>query len=978
MADARLLVAVTQRVAGAGAAEAVRVGRRELVAGAEGVDEVELRLVAHAGASPQPLHKGASGGELSRVMLALEVALAGADPVPTMVFDEVDAGVGGRAAVEIGRRLARLASRHQVIVVTHLPQVAAYADRHLVVDKSRHDGGKARSRVRTLAEDERIVELARMLAGLDDTDTGRAHAEELLEAARSHRAADRTRRARARRACRTRRRLGAPAPRRLAVDGHDARRVGCTAGSAWLRGIDGSGCHSLRMKLSGLLQRTRPELPGVAGTARVDRRTDALVRRVKAGEVAVLDQVDLDRTTADALVAAGVVGVVNASPSISGRFPNLGPEILIDAGIALVDDVGAQALHKIKDGSRIRLHEGVVYAGEFELARGFAAGRRVRRRRARRGQGGPHPPARGVRRQHHGVHAPGAGVAARRGRHPGRRRGAGRAAGGRRRRRVRPRRRAGPAQGLHPRVPAGAGRRGAGADTLRAAGHAPALIVGDPSEISNEALTCGADIVVPAFNDGHAPGLHRVQDLGASAVTFPSMANPEDLALLLVAHHGAAMIVTVGLSATMAEFLDRGRSGSNASTFLTRLQIGGAVVDSRVIAGAVPEPGLDRRDPAADLRRADRGGHGAVRLHRGRRGARLAHPGVAQPRRDDQGLVRVISLRYHVVSLAAVFLALAVGLVLGAGGVSDRLLGAMATKADGLTGQVQQLTAQRDALAAAQRADDEFSRRVAPAAVRGVLKGRASRSSPPAPTEPTRDALVALIQQAGATVTGTVALTPAVTDPARADQLRQLTGTLLPAGAQLPAAADTGSLLGGLLGGVLTGPSGQAPVTGPQAEGVLNGLSAAGFTAGGPAARARGPRARTQRWRVHRARRGRRRGRRHADGRPARPRGPRRRAGGLDGLGRHHRRGRRRAGRPHRHGCAVHRRQRRDRRGPDQHRAGAARAGRRARGPLRHGLLGCRRRRPPHLTARAGALGARSSRPKRTYLDATDPRRYVP
>jgi DNA repair protein RecN (Recombination protein N) len=191
MADARLLVSVTQRAATPGADEAVRVGRRELTAGADGVDEVELRLVAHVGASPQPLHKGASGGELSRVMLALEVALAGADPVPTMVFDEVDAGVGGRAAVEIGRRLARLATRHQVIVVTHLPQVAAYADRHLVVDKSRRGGGMTRSRVRTLAEDERIIELARMLAGLDDTDTGRAHAEELLEAARSHRAADR-------------------------------------------------------------------------------------------------------------------------------------------------------------------------------------------------------------------------------------------------------------------------------------------------------------------------------------------------------------------------------------------------------------------------------------------------------------------------------------------------------------------------------------------------------------------------------------------------------------------------------------------------------------------------------------------------------------------------------------------------------------------------------------------------------------------
>jgi DNA repair protein RecN (Recombination protein N) len=126
-------------------------------------------------------------------MLALEVALAGADPVPTMVFDEVDAGVGGRAAVEIGRRLARLAARHQVIVVTHLPQVAAYADRHLVVDKSARDNGAGRvhSSVRTLAESDRIVELARMLAGLDHTDTGRAHAEELLAAARAHREADR-------------------------------------------------------------------------------------------------------------------------------------------------------------------------------------------------------------------------------------------------------------------------------------------------------------------------------------------------------------------------------------------------------------------------------------------------------------------------------------------------------------------------------------------------------------------------------------------------------------------------------------------------------------------------------------------------------------------------------------------------------------------------------------------------------------------
>jgi DNA repair protein RecN (Recombination protein N) len=192
MGDARLLVVVSPREAAPGSADALRVGAATLVAGSSGVDEVELRLVAHAGAAPQPLHKGASGGELSRVMLALEVALAGADPVPTMVFDEVDAGVGGRAAVEIGRRLAKLAARHQVIVVTHLPQVAAYADRHLVVDKSvRGQNGARRSIVRTLPEDERIVELARMLAGLDDTDTGRAHAEELLGSARAHREADR-------------------------------------------------------------------------------------------------------------------------------------------------------------------------------------------------------------------------------------------------------------------------------------------------------------------------------------------------------------------------------------------------------------------------------------------------------------------------------------------------------------------------------------------------------------------------------------------------------------------------------------------------------------------------------------------------------------------------------------------------------------------------------------------------------------------
>lgn len=157
------------------------VGDRLLAAGAHGVDDVELLLIPHPGAPARPLHRGASGGELSRVMLAVEVVFAGADPVPVMVFDEVDAGVGGKAAVEVGRRLARLARSHQVVVVTHLPQVAAFADTHLLVVKS-DDGSVTRSGVVALDDGRRVAELSRMLAGLD-SGLARGHAEELLAAA---------------------------------------------------------------------------------------------------------------------------------------------------------------------------------------------------------------------------------------------------------------------------------------------------------------------------------------------------------------------------------------------------------------------------------------------------------------------------------------------------------------------------------------------------------------------------------------------------------------------------------------------------------------------------------------------------------------------------------------------------------------------------------------------------------------------------
>jgi DNA repair protein RecN (Recombination protein N) len=156
--------------------------------GPQGADEVEIRLAAHPGAPMLPLSKGASGGELSRVMLAIEVVFAGADPVPTFVFDEVDAGVGGKAAVEVGRRLARLARLAQVIVVTHLPQVAAFADTHLVIEKA-DDGSVTRSGLTRLDDAGRLTELSRMLAGLEESEFGRAHAGELLAAAAAERAA---------------------------------------------------------------------------------------------------------------------------------------------------------------------------------------------------------------------------------------------------------------------------------------------------------------------------------------------------------------------------------------------------------------------------------------------------------------------------------------------------------------------------------------------------------------------------------------------------------------------------------------------------------------------------------------------------------------------------------------------------------------------------------------------------------------------
>jgi uncharacterized membrane-anchored protein len=338
------------------------------------------------------------------------------------------------------------------------------------------------------------------------------------------------------------------------------------------------------MKLTGLLTRSQQTRPGTTGIARVDRRTGDLLRRVGHGDVVVLDQVDLDRATADALVAADVTGVVNASPSISGRFPNLGPEIVVAAGIVLIDDVGPEILRAVKEGSRVRLLEGAVYVGDKELGRGteqtvetiadrmidakagmsaqleaFSANTIEFLRRERTlildGVGVPELTA-NLRNQQVLVVASGLDH-------------------------VEDLRRLKRYIAEHRPVLIGVD---GGADTLHHLGYRPNVIVGDPDGLSTDTLRSGAEVVVPAYMDGHAPGLERVQDLGIGAVTFPASGNSEDLALLLADTHGASLVVTVGFQATLHEFLDRGRSGSNPSTFLTRLKLGSKVVDGKAVA----------------------------------------------------------------------------------------------------------------------------------------------------------------------------------------------------------------------------------------------------------------------------------------------------------------------------------------------------------------------------------------------------------
>jgi uncharacterized membrane-anchored protein len=307
------------------------------------------------------------------------------------------------------------------------------------------------------------------------------------------------------------------------------------------------------------------------------------VGRLNPGDIAIIDHVDLDRVSAEALVAAKVAAVINAQPSVSGRYPNLGPDRIAASGIPIVDNVGAEVFAAVKEGTKVRIEGGTVYVGETPVARGsrqdvasiaalmaeaklglsaqleaFAVNTSeyMNRERELLLDGVGMPP---VRTRFAGRHA----LVVVRGYDHAR-----------------------DLKALKHYIreykPVLIGVDG-GADALLEAGLTPHMIVGDMDAVSDTALATGAEVVVHAYSDGRAPGLARVQDLGIETVVFPTSGTSEDIAMLLADQNGAALIVAVGTHSTLTEFLDKGRAGM-ASTFLTRLRVGSKLVDAQGVA----------------------------------------------------------------------------------------------------------------------------------------------------------------------------------------------------------------------------------------------------------------------------------------------------------------------------------------------------------------------------------------------------------
>ena len=339
------------------------------------------------------------------------------------------------------------------------------------------------------------------------------------------------------------------------------------------------------MKVSSVkVPRVRPgkaEGPaGIVAIARTDRRTKNLTRRLGVGEIAIIDHSDLDRVSADELIGCKVAAVVNVARSMTGRYPNLGPQLLIDAGIPLVDDCGPDVITKVAEGELVRLDGQTLYLGDAIIAKGtvqtqdtidvamaearegiatqidsFAANTLefLRRERDLLTNGVPVPGLRTSMRDKHVL------VVAR---------------GYRYKEDLRT---------LRPYIrefrPVLLGVDG-GADALLRAGYRPNLIVGDMDSVSDEALCSGSELVVHAYADGRAPGLARIKELGLNAHTCAVAGTSEDISLLLADAAGASLIPVVGTHWNLEEFLDKGRPGM-ASTFLTHLRVGDKVVNAR-------------------------------------------------------------------------------------------------------------------------------------------------------------------------------------------------------------------------------------------------------------------------------------------------------------------------------------------------------------------------------------------------------------
>jgi uncharacterized membrane-anchored protein len=332
------------------------------------------------------------------------------------------------------------------------------------------------------------------------------------------------------------------------------------------------------MKLATLRRRT-DVLPGISGVARLDRRTPRLAARLNHGDIAIIDHVDLDRVSAEALVAAKPAAIVNAQPSISGRYPNLGPELIVGSGILLLDNVGAEVFAAVKEGTKIRIDGDTVYAGELELVSGTLQDQVTVEKLMLDARSGLASQLEAFAvntgeflTRERDLLIDGVGIPAVKTKIAGRHvvvalRGHGHE---RDLKKLKPY--------IREYKPLLIGVDG-GADALIDAGLKPHLIVGDMDAVSDAALATGAEVVVHAYPDGRAPGLPRVQDLGIETVLFPTSGTSEDAAMLLADEHGAELVVAVGSHANLNEFLDRGRTGM-ASTFLTRLRLGAKLVDA--------------------------------------------------------------------------------------------------------------------------------------------------------------------------------------------------------------------------------------------------------------------------------------------------------------------------------------------------------------------------------------------------------------